>query len=178
MVQGRRGWGVGSLMAAAMLAPAHGQQAAEGGPTFKCPGNVYTNMITAQEAKARNCTTIEGAPITIVQTAKPRTPAAKPAAEAGQGAAPRASDAKVDPATQRQRDSDSRRILETELKREEEKLAALQKDFNGGQPERRGDEQNFAKYMDRVAEMKAALARKEADIAAIRREIAKLPPSP
>ena len=44
-----------------------------------------------------------------------------------------------------------------------------------GKPERRGDERNYQKYIDRVAEMKAALARKESDVAAIKREIAKLP---
>jgi hypothetical protein len=170
---------VGSLAWAAMLAPARAQNGSEGGPTYKCPGNVYTNMITPQEAKARNCTTIDGAPITIIQAPKPRSGPAKPA-EGGQASSPSGAkgiDAKVDPATQRQRDSDSRRILEGELRQAEEKLTAMQKEYNNGQPERRGDEQNFAKYQDRVAEMKAAIARKEADIAAIKREIAKLPPS-
>jgi SMC interacting uncharacterized protein involved in chromosome segregation len=90
---------------------------------------------------------------------------------------PRPADAKVDPAQQRARDGDARRILESELKKEEEKLAQLQKDYNNGEPERRGDERNYQKYLDRVAEMKAAISRKESDIAAIKREIAKLPPS-
>ena len=62
------------------------------------------------------------------------------------------------------------------LRTEEERLAALQKEYNNGEPERRGDERNFQKYIDRVAEMKAAITRKEADIAAIKRELAKLPP--
>jgi len=51
----------------------------------------------------------------------------------------------------------------------------LQKDYNNGEPERRGDERNYQRYIDRVAEMKLAIARKEADIAALKREIAKLP---
>ena len=63
----------------------------------------------------------------------------------------------------------------SELKKEEDKLAQLQKDYNNGEPERRGDERNYQKYQDRVAEMKAAIARKESDIAAIKREITKLP---
>ena len=49
------------------------------------------------------------------------------------------------------------------------------KEFNNGEPERRGEERNYAKYLERVAEMRAAIQRKEADIAAIRRELAKLP---
>jgi len=82
---------------------------------------------------------------------------------------------RVDPAQQRSRDSDARRILEAELRKEEERLAALQKDYNQGEPERRGDERNFARYQERVGEMKASIARKEADIAALKRELAKLP---
>jgi hypothetical protein len=81
----------------------------------------------------------------------------------------------VDPQAQRSRDSDSRRILEVELRREEDRLAELQKDYNNGEPERRGDERNYQRYIDRVAEMKAAIQRKEADIAALRRELVKLP---
>ena len=80
-----------------------------------------------------------------------------------------------DPAAQRARDIDARRILADELKREEDRLAAMQAEYNNGEPERRGDERNFVRYAERVAELKAALQRKEADIAAIKREIAKLP---
>ena len=83
--------------------------------------------------------------------------------------------ARVDPTAQRARDSDARRILEDELRAEEQRLAALQKDYNNGEPERQGNERNYQKYLDRVNEMKAAIARKEGDIAAIRRELGKLP---
>jgi hypothetical protein len=77
---------------------------------------------------------------------------------------------------QKARDSDARRILEAELKRDEQALADMKREYNNGEPERRGDERNYARYLERVAEMKAAIGRKEADIAAIRRELAKLPP--
>ena len=40
--------------------------------------------------------------------------------------------------------------------------------------ERRGDERNYQKYLDRVNDMKAALTRKEADVASIKRELSKL----
>ena len=53
-------------------------------------------------------------------------------------------------------------------------LAVRSGEFNGGEPERRGDERNFAKYQERVAELKAAIGRQEADVAALRRELAKL----
>ncbi len=141
---------------------------------YRCPGNVYTSSadISAKEAEAKGCKTIEGAPITVIQGQQPRP---RPGTPVPEGVRP--ADSKVDPSQQRARDGDARRILEAELKKEEERLAQLQKDYNNGEPERRGDERNFQKYQDRVAEMKAAIARKESDIAAIKREISKLPSS-
>ena len=146
------------------------------GTVYRCPGNPesYTNLYSAQEAKDKGCRTIDGAPITIVQGTA-RAPA-RPAASGAATPAPRPGESRIDPADQRARDTDARRILGEELRREEEKLAQLQKEFNNGEPERRGDERNYQRYLDRVAEMKAALARKEADIAALRRELNKLPP--
>jgi hypothetical protein len=162
-----------ALLALCSFGPAQAQDVNK--PVYRCPGPpvLYTDALTPAEARERNCRTIEGAPVTVVQGRQPRAAAATPATPAAPGAS-RPSD-RVDPAAQRARDTDARRILTEELRREEERLAALQKDFNGGQPERRGDERNFQKYQDRVAEMKANIARKESDVAALRREIAKLP---
>ncbi len=87
----------------------------------------------------------------------------------------RPGDGRVDPAEQRARDSDARRILEDELRKEEDALAALQKEYNKGEPERQGNERNYQKYLDRTAELKASIARKESDIESIRRELAKQP---
>ncbi len=143
-------------------------------PVYRCPGPpvLYTDAISAQEAKEKGCRTIEGAPVTVVQVPRPR-----PAAPAGTASpAARTPDQKVDPAAQRARDTDARRILAEELQREEDKLAALRAEFNNGEPERRGDERNFARYQERVSEMRAAIQRKEADVAALKRELAKLPP--
>lgn len=141
-------------------------------PVYRCPGSppLYTDALSAKEARDKGCRTLEGAPITVIQSPKPRTTAGAPVP-------PAQTREKVDSAEQRNRDSDARRILETELKREEEQLAALRKDFNNGEPERRGDERNYQKYLDRVAEMKAAIARKESDVAALRRELGKQPQS-
>jgi hypothetical protein len=166
-------------LAAAVLAAAGAAQAQAPAPSgtivYRCPGNVYTSNLelSAKQAEEKGCKVVEQAPVTIVQSPRPRETAEK---RAGTPVPPRP-DARVDPADQRARDSDARRILEAELKREEDKLAAMQKEYNKGEPERRGDERNYQKYLDRVAEMKAGIARKEADIAAIRRELAKLPPS-
>jgi hypothetical protein len=156
-------------LAALTLLPAMAQDPNK--PVYRCPGPpvLYTDSLSATEAREKGCRTIEGATITVVQTPRPR-----PAASAASGAS-RPGEGRVDPASQRARDSDARRILTDELKREEERLVQLQREYNNGEPERRGDERNFAKYQERAAEMKATIARKEGDIAALRREIAKLP---
>jgi hypothetical protein len=137
--------------------------------TYKCPNHVYSNTISAKEAKDKGCTVLDNAPISVIQSSKPR-----PAANGTPGAA--SGSGRVDPADQRARDTDARRILEAELKREEDRLAAMKTEYNNGQPDRQGNEiKNFQKYLDRVAEMKAALARKEGDVAALKRELAKYP---
>jgi hypothetical protein len=153
-----------------LIAAAAGPVWAQGGTVYRCPNNVYTSEITEKEAKERNCRTIEGAPITIVS---PQRRPANPPVQVGGNGPPRP-DQRVDAKEQRARDSDARAILEAELKREEDALAALQKEFNNGEPERRGDERNFVRYQERVEEMRNAIARKQADIAALRRELSKV----
>jgi len=158
-----------SGVALALLVPV----AAEAGPTvYRCPGPpvLYTDSLTPQEAKEKNCRTVEGAPVTVMQMPKPKPVASSNPAPRGGGETPR-----IDPGEQKARDNEARRILENELRTEEERLSMLQKEYNNGEPERRGDERNYQKYLDRVATLKAAIARKEADIAAIKREISKLP---
>ena len=164
----------GAVLALLLSTPAFAQG---DGPVYRCPGNPesYTNMLTPQQAKDRGCRTIDGAPITIVQGRRPAAAPAAPAAPPA-GAAPASGANRVDPAEQRARDSDARRILEAELRREQARLAELQKEYNGGQPERLGSERNYQKYLDRVASLKAQLERKQADIAAIQRELAKVAP--
>lgn len=107
--------------------------------------------------------------------ASSRAPAAAAMRQgAGRSAAPAASPAnfpRVDNATQRARDDDRREILNEELRAEEQKLADLKRDFNNGEPERQGNEKNYAKYQERVARMRDDIARAEKNVDAIRREI-------
>jgi hypothetical protein len=81
---------------------------------------------------------------------------------------------RVDPGAQRARDLDRRRILEDELKKEEARLGELRAEFNAGEPERRGDERNFQKYLDRVQRLKEDIARSESSVSSLRREMASL----
>jgi hypothetical protein len=81
---------------------------------------------------------------------------------------------KIDDNTQKARDSDRKQILLDEMRIEEEKLANLKKEFNNGEPERRGNERNYAKYQERVASMKDDIDRSEKNIEALKRELGNL----
>ena len=157
----RRAPGVLLAVTAGFASPAWAQDK----PVYKCPGNLYTDALSSKEAQSRGCRTLDGAPITVIQST-PR--AAAPRATSSGGESDR-----VSADQQKARDSDKRRILEAELRKEQAALDALKKEFNNGQPERRGDERNYQKYLDRVNEMKAALTRKEADVASLQRELSK-----
>jgi hypothetical protein len=142
---------------------------------YRCPSahgiTPYTN--DKVEADRLNCKPLEGGNVTVVQGTRVQTdpkpsPGAAPVRVAN---APQAG-SRIDGAEQRSRDSDSKAILESELKKAEAKQAELLKEYNNGEPEKRGGEaQNYQKYIDRVAEMKASIARNDSDIAGIKREL-------
>jgi hypothetical protein len=145
---------------------------------YRCAGAAgappeYIN--NAKDAQTRNCKTMTGGNVTVVQgtaaAAAPRTPVRVAAA------APSAGSPRTDGGPeQRARDSESRAILESELKKAEAKLAEQQKEFNNGEPEKQGIEgRNYQRYLDRVAEMKDSITRHQSDIAGIKREISRLP---
>jgi len=161
-----------SVIAASLpmvMAPAHAQDR-----IYRC-GNEYTN--NPQVAKQKGCTLMDGGNITIIEGTKPAAkPAAAPAASAP-AATPRNGGERVDNAAQRARDSDARAILEAELRKAEERLAEARKAYANGEPEKQGIEsRNYQRYLDRVAELKAAVARAENDVAGIKRELERLGP--
>lgn len=81
---------------------------------------------------------------------------------------------RVDAAAQRTRDDDRRRVLESELKVQQDKLGDLKREYNGGEPERQGNERNYQKYLDRTAQLKEDIARGESNVASIQRELSNL----
>lgn len=134
---------------------------------YRC-GNEYTN--TVSESQAKNCKLISGGNVTVIQSTKPQAGVkVATASQPGQ---------RVDAADQRAKDSDARLILDSELKKAEAKQSELLKEYNNGEPEKLGPEaRNHQKYLDRVAELKASIARNESDIAGIKRELGRLPAS-
>lgn len=98
--------------------------------------------------------------------ATPGTPPGAASGKAGPADFPR-----VDAATQKSRDSDRRQIIEDELRKEEGKLATLKSEYKDGKPERRGDERNYQKYLDRVERLKTEISRTDANIVTLKREL-------
>ncbi len=120
--------------------------------------------------ETRGCRRVDLPGLTTVPAPPPRAAvaAAKPAASAPEGF-PR-----VDGPAQRARDNERRRILENELRDEERKLVELKSEYNNGEPERRGDERNYAKYQARVATLQEDINRAERNVEALKRELSKL----
>lgn len=140
---------------------------------YRC-GNEYTNNAT--QAKERGCKVVEGGNVTIVQGSRPASggaPAARGASAASPGAA--SSAPKVGSADQKARDSDARAILEEELRKAQARYEDLKKEYNDGFPQRTALEmRNPQGWIERTAEIKANLARAEADVEGIKRELARL----
>lgn len=151
------------LAAAALLAsPSFAQER-----IYRC-GNEYTNSI--KDAKSGGCKLVEGGNVTVIQGS--RAPNGGVVKVASVSQTPSNSGQRVDNTEQRVRDSDSRGILEAELKKAETKQAELLKEYNNGDPEKLSSEvNNNQKYLARIADMKASIARNDSDIAGIKREL-------
>ncbi len=175
-----------ALCAAGLAAPVQAQ-------IYKCEGpDGVIEYSNTPSNSGRGCRAVELSPITTIPA--PKLPAARstpPAGRSGeqatspQAATPAAPAAatrpagaenfpRVDSATQKARDTDRRRILEDELRKEEGRLAELRREYNDGEPERQGNERNYQKYLDRVQRLKDDIGRSEANIASIRHEIGAL----
>ena len=148
---------------------------------YRCPSNEYTN--DSRIAQSRGCKPLEGGNVTVIHGATRNYASSNSGRNAPKARDNSASPPSVRPASassnaeQRARDADSRRILEAELSKAQQKLAGQQQEYKNGQPDRLGNERNYQKYLDRVAEMKAEITRTENDIAGLKREIGRAPPS-
>lgn len=161
-------------VALTMLCLLTSQVSAQTAPMFRCNGNTYTNM--PSDMVGKSCKPVEGNVTTVHGTrvfgADPvRVAAVTPKATSTSSSSQR-SEQRADSAEQKTRDSDSRGILESELKKAETKQAELLKEYNNGEPDRNAlDIKNPQRYIDRVAELKANIARNDSDIAGIKREL-------
>lgn len=155
----RRHTALGALAVLACLA----------GPAARAEGTVY-KCVEPNGGVLFTDTSRPGCKLLDLPNAIP-APAARRGPAIQQSVSP-ANFPRVDNAAQRARDNDRREILEDELRSEEKKLADLKREFNNGEPERNGNERNYAKYQERVAQMRDNLARAAKNVEALKREIA------
>lgn len=151
------------LFIVAALAAVSGRAAAQSDAVYKCVDE-HGGVTFANTGSTKGCTKLNVDPVVI-----PKYQAPKSANTANSSSFP-----KVDGATQKARDTDRRRILEDELRDKNTRLADLKREYNNGEPERRGDERNYQRYLDRVDRLKSDIARTEGDVASIKAEIDKV----
>ncbi len=143
---------------------------------FRCEGEggvvEYSNNVSA--GREARCRKVDLPEVSTIPTPKLPPKAATETSATGARANAKSGGngfPKVDAATQKARDSDRRRIIEDELRNEQDRLATLIAEYRDGTPERHGDERNYQKYLDRVERMKEDIARSEANIATLKREL-------
>jgi hypothetical protein len=132
---------------------------------YRC-GNAYTN----QPDPSANCKPLAGGSVTVIEgTRVQEQPTVVPSSNTSGGMA------KVDAGEQRQRDAQAHTVLQVELQKALKQHADLLREWNNGEPERRADEfRQPQKYQDRVAQLRGALQRAEADVAGLQRELSRL----
>jgi hypothetical protein len=132
---------------------------------YRC-GNAYTN----QPDSSGNCKPLAGGSVTVIEGTRVQGPQAlSPTVNASGGST------RVDSAEQRQRDAQAQAVLQAELQKAQRQHAELLREWHNGEPVRRADEHRQPqKYQDRVAQLRGALQRTEADVAGLQRELARL----
>lgn len=138
---------------------------------YKCTD--AAGHVTYANTGGRNCLRLNLDPVPSSPAGSASSPAAKPASRPP-AAASSPNFPRVDDSTQRARDTDRRRILETELAAEQKLLEQAQKELGEQEAVRNGDERNYQKVLDRLQPYKDRVALHERNLQALRKEIANL----
>ena len=155
--------------------------AGAGAQIYRCTDAEGRKEYTDRQIRGKQCVLLD-LPNAAIPAPPPREPARQRGSGANPAAVPRAATPsaasaafpRVDTAEQKARDADRRQILTDELNAEMTKLGELRREYNNGKPERRGDERNYARYQERVASLRDAIARSEQNVQALQREIANI----
>jgi hypothetical protein len=152
---------------------------------YRC-GQEYTNA----PREPGLCEALAPQAITVISGTRPtaspaagavvssRSTSAEPAAPVASAGQPRtpAVPARTPDVQQSERDAQARTIVMQELDKARAQLAQLVQSYNQGEPEKWAAEtRNHQKYLDRVAETKAAIERTERDIDSLQRELTRRP---
>jgi hypothetical protein len=137
---------------------------------YRCDNAVYTNQPNASQ----RCVPLTGGNVTVIEGTRVNSAAQTPTATtAANGAnASATGSAKVDTQEQKQRDAQAVAVLQAELQKAQSRHADLLKEWNQGEPDRHAIEiKQPAKYQERVAQLRMALQRSEADVMGLQREL-------
>jgi hypothetical protein len=140
------------------------------GEIYECMEPNGNKLFTSdpKEAKAKGCKTMNlGPPNTVSGPAKPQAKSTT--------APPPQGFPKVDKDTQKQRDSDRRKLLEQELANEEKLLAQAKKELAEQESIRLGSEFNYQRVLNRLEPYKKKVALHENNVANLKRELAGTP---
>ncbi len=153
---------------------------------YRC-GNEYTNL----PANPQACQLLPQQTLTVIPGTRPLGAPVAPAPQGGartkveSPSAPNAPNASNAPAwvpgvsaavDAKTRDAQQRTILLAELRQTRERHAQLVLEYNAGEPDKVGGEaRNHQKYLDRLAGLKAGIARAERDMDSLQRELSKWP---
>jgi len=156
-------------------APIGGQTT--GGGTYRCVDNAgrstYTNV--QEEMTGKKCTQVSRE-VSVVPVPKPTVQSAAQPSASRSDARPDSKQPanRIDPQTQRSRDTDRRRILQDELASAEKALAAARQKLAEQEAIRTGDEKNFQRVLDRLKPFQDEVRGAEDNVAALKRELANL----
>jgi hypothetical protein len=136
------------------------------GEIYECIEPNGNKLFTSdpKEAKAKGCKPMNLPPPNTVSG---------PAKPPGKSTTPSPQDfPKVDKDTQKQRDSDRRKLLEQELASEEKLLAQAKKELAEQESIRLGSEFNYQRVLNRLEPYKKKVALHENNVANLKRELA------
>ena len=137
---------------------------------YRCDNAVYTNQPDASQ----RCVPLTGGNVTVIEGTRVNGAAQTPTSTTGTNGvnASATSSAKVDTQEQKQRDAQAVAVLQAELQKAQTRHADLLKEWNHGEPDRHAiDIKQPAKYQERVAQLRMALQRSEADVMGLQREL-------
>lgn len=128
---------------------------------YECIDASGNKRFTNIKSEAKGCKLLDIGPVNTVPA--PKLP--------GKAAPAPANFPKVDAGTQKQRDSDRRRILEQELDNEQKLLGQAQKDLAEQESIRLGSERNYQRVLDRLEPYQKKVKLHENNIANLKKEL-------
>jgi hypothetical protein len=130
---------------------------------YECVDANGAKRFTNIKAEAKGCKVLIVSPVNTVPGPKVQT-TAKPVATP-------ANFPRVDTDTQRQRDSERRRILQQELGNEEKLLGEARKDLAAQEAVRLGSERNYQRVLERLEPFRKRVKLHEDNVSSLKREL-------